>query len=125
MTDDVWTVERHMLAGNEQTVAIYRKIEEVVHSLGEISVSVSKTAITFKGPRRGFAGARPNRDGVVGYFDLMRQLPADPRIRRVSPYGRNLFVHGYRLRDEFELDATFVDWLTEAYQVGSGAHLQR
>ena len=120
---DKWTVYDHLRAGNDRTVALYRRVEELIHSLGPGSVAVAKTTITFKGTRRGFAGARPTQKGVVGYFDLMRELAPDPRIRSVSPYGRSLFVHQYVLGDDSDLDDTFAGWLEEAYAVGCGAHL--
>jgi hypothetical protein len=56
-------------------------------------------------------------------MDLMRQLPEDRRIRTISPYGRNLFVHHYLLSDIGDLDDDFIGWLREAYAVGCGAHL--
>ena len=118
-----WTVEDHLRAGNERTIALYRRVEQLIRSFGPGSMSVSKTTITFKGPRRGFAGARPTQKGLVGYFDLMREIPPDPRIRSVSPYGRNLFVHHYLLAEDGDLDDAFVGWLEEAYAIGCGAHL--
>lgn len=118
-----WTVEDHLRAGNERTIALYRRVEELILSFGPGSVSVSKTTITFKGTRRGFAGARPTQRGVAGYFDLMREIPPDPRIRSISPYGRNLFVHHFLLGEEGDLDEAFAGWLEEAYAVGCGAHL--
>lgn len=120
-----WTVEDHLNTGNEDTVALFEKIRALIDSFGPGSISVSKTTVTFKGTRRGFAGARPTDRAVVGYLDLMRQLPADHRITRAAPYGRNLYVHHYRLRDETELDEQFTSWLRDAYAVGCGAHLQR
>lgn len=123
--DDEWTVERHLLAGTPETVALYRRFSDVLHGFGPIRVAVAKTTITFKGTRRGFAGARPTPNALVGYLDLMRSLPPDPRIRRVSPYGRNLFVHQWRIEHDRELDDAFIGWLREGYAVGCGAHLAR
>lgn len=113
-----------MLAGDERSVALYRAVERVVRSFGPVTLSVSKSSITFKGPRRGFAGARPTSTGaVVGYFDLMRQLPAQRRIGAGTAYGRKLFTHQYRITEGSDLDDEFVGWLREAYDVGCGAHL--
>ena len=82
-----------------------------------------RAAITFKGSRRGFAGARPTAKGVQGYLDLMRPLPLEPRITRVSPYTKRLFVHQYVLRTPEDVDATFIGWVHEAFRVGEGDHL--
>jgi hypothetical protein len=119
-----WTVEDHLRAGTPATVALFQEVQSALESFGPITTSVSKTSVTFKGSRRGFAGARPTAKGVVGYLDVMRRLPDDRRIRTVSPYGRNLFVHHYLLTEASDLDEEFSGWLREAYAVGCGAHLR-
>jgi hypothetical protein len=83
---------------------------------------VSKTSITFKGSRRGFAGARPFQHGLRGYLDLQRSVE-DPRITNVSPYTKRLFVHHYRVATPDQLDDEFAGWIREAFAVGAGAHL--
>jgi hypothetical protein len=118
-----WTIEDHLRAGTDSTVALFRRVEAAIESFGPVSLSVSKSSVTFKGSRRGFAGARPTSKGVVGYFDIMRELPSDRRLHGISPYGSNLFVHHYRLAEDADLDEEFVSWLREAYAVGCGAHL--
>jgi len=126
MTDaHVWTVDDHLRDADPAAVRLWHRIDELIRSFGPVTHSVAKTTITFKGPRRGFAGARPLRAGVRGYFDLMRELPPDPRILSASPYGRRLFVHQFRLADESEFDDDVGAWLREAYDVGCGAHLDR
>jgi hypothetical protein len=83
---------------------------------------VAKSAITLKGARRGFAGARPGNRALSGYLDLQRRVD-DPRITRSSPYTGRLYVHQFRISAPGELDDEFADWIHEAYQVGNGAHL--
>ncbi len=121
--DHVWTVEDHLAGAPPEHVALYRQVEALVHAQGPVVVSVSKTTITFKGRRRGFAGARPTRRGVRGYLDLMRPVDDDPRITNVTPYTARLFVHQYLLRSPDDVDATFEAWVHEAYRVGEGDHL--
>jgi hypothetical protein len=118
-----WTIEDHLRGASAESVALFRRVQSTLESFGPTTASVSKSSVTFKGSRRGFAGARPTANGVVGYLDLMRQLPDDRRIRSISPYGSNLFVHHYRLADAGDLDDDFIGWLREAYAVGCGAHL--
>lgn len=126
ISDPPRMVEDHLRGQPEEFVALYRRLEAAIHSFGDVGVSVSKTTITFKGSRRGFAGGRPTANGVQGYFDLTRVVGTDdPRIRRVAPYQRNLQVHQYRLRTDDDLDETFIAWLREAYDVGCGAHLKK
>jgi hypothetical protein len=121
--DHVWTVEDHLRDAAPERVALYRQVEALILGHGDVTVSVSKTTITFKGSRRGFAGARPTAKGVQGYLDLMRPLPLERRITRVSPYTTRLFVHQYVLRTPDDVDATFAGWVHEAYRVGEGDHL--
>jgi hypothetical protein len=83
---------------------------------------VAWSAITLKGARRGFAGARPGPRALTGYLDLQRQVD-DPRITRSSPYTRRLYVHHFRVASPDQRDEQFASWLREAYQVGAGAHL--
>ncbi|MBX9243271.1 hypothetical protein ICW40_00410 [Actinotalea ferrariae] len=120
--DRTWSVEDHLEGADPAHVALYRQVEALVLAQGPVEVSVSKTTITFKGRRRGFAGARPTRTGVRGYLDLMRVVE-DPRITNVTPYTSRLFVHQYRLTGPQDLDETFAGWVHEAYRVGEGDHL--
>lgn len=116
----------HLRDAPLEHVELYRRLEEVIHGLGEITVSVSKSTITFKGSRRGFAGARPTRHGVRGYLDLTRRLDvADSRIISIAPYTARLFVHQFRLRSPEDLDDEFTAWLREGYRVGQGDHLRQ
>jgi hypothetical protein len=118
-----WTVERHLEAGSDAGRALWRRLAAIVAACGEHSVSVSKTTITFKGPRRGFAGARPSGDRLVGYFDVPYAVD-DPRVTSVAPYQKDLFVHHFRIEDPAQLDATFAVWIGDAYeQVGCGRRL--
>jgi hypothetical protein len=117
-----WTVERHLADQPPFAVDLFRRFIETVETIGPFTYSVSKTTITLKGERRGFAGARPFRDGVRGYFDLQREVH-DSRIVSVAPYAKRLHVHQFRLRSPTDIDDEFVGWLREAYAVGSGAHL--
>ena len=91
---------------------------------GPSATSVTKTAITLKGKRRGFAGAKPTLRSLDGYLDLQRELH-DVRIQRASRYTKRLFVHHFRVSALDQLDDQFADWVREAYDVGAGAHLRK
>ncbi len=119
-----WTVEDHLRGKPASVVDLYRRFFQIVQRCGPVELSVARTAITFKGSRRGFAGAKPTNRSLDGYLDLQARL-SDPRIRRVDPYTKRLFVHHFRITSSDELDAEFASWVREAYQVGQGAHLQR
>jgi hypothetical protein len=117
-----WTVEDHLSGQPESSVALYRDFVRLVEACGPFSYAVSKTSITFKGSRRGFAGARPTAQGLRGYLDLQRGVE-DPRISNVSPYTKRLFVHHFRITSADEMDEEFAGWVREAYAVGAGEHL--
>ena len=115
-----WTVERHLEAGSEAGRALWQQFADLVAGYGEHSLSVAKTTVTFKGPKRGFAGARPKGDELIGYFDVTYQVD-DPRIRTVSPYQKDLFVHHFRISSTDEIDEEFAGWIRDSYErVGCG-----
>ena len=127
VSDDVWTVERHLEGKPEASVELFWRLVGVLEGLGPVVFAPSKSTVTFKGSRRGCAGARPTASGVRGYFDVQRDILAstgDPRILSVAPYTARLFVHHFQLTSANELDDTVAGWLAEAYAVGRGDHLR-
>ena len=104
-------------------IALYDRFIRLAEDCGPFSYAVTKTAITLKGSRRGFAGVKPKRASLNGYLDLQRRVE-DARIQRSNPYMKRLFVHHFRVTTLFELDSGFAQWLKEAYAVGEGAHLR-
>ena len=122
MSHTEWTVHDHLRGRDPTVIRLYERFVELVDACGPVEPSVAKTAITFKGSRRGFAGAKPKNQWLDGYLDLQRELK-DPRIRRASPYTRRLFVHQFRVTALDQLDEEFSGWLREAYEVGQGGHL--
>lgn len=122
MTADEWTVQRHLAAASPDAIALYERFIALAAQCGPFRYRVTKTSITLKGTRRGFAGALPRRGPLRGYLDLTRQV-SDPRILSSAPYTRRLYVHQFRVTALDELDGQFAGWLAEAYAVGQGAHL--
>jgi Domain of unknown function (DUF5655) len=124
MDGGAWTVEDHLRGKPPGFVELYHRFVELVEACGPFSYAVAKTTITFKGSRRGFAGARPTTRGLVGYLDLQR-LVEDPRVTSTAPYTKRLFVHHFRISAHEQLDDEFAGWVREAYDVGQGGHLAR
>lgn len=118
-----WTVAHHLRGCDPAVVRLYERFVELVQACGDFEAVVTKTAISFKGTRRGFAGAKPKKHWLNGYLDLQRQL-TDPRIRSASPYTKRLFVHQFRVETLDQLDEDFAGWIREAYDVGQGLHLE-
>lgn len=123
MADRSWNVEDHLRDKPQHVVSLYEAFVELVGRCGPFTYSVTKTAIVFKGTRRGFAGCVLGNRGLRGYLDLQREV-ADERISSVAPYTKRLFVHHFRVQAPTELDETFAGWVSEAYAVGRGDHLR-
>ena len=48
MSAEGWTVEDHLAAGTPASVALWRDLEQAIQSFGPVSLSVSKSTVTFK-----------------------------------------------------------------------------
>ena len=123
MDSEEWTVEDHLAGRPDEVIDLYRHFIALVEACGTFSYRVTKTAVTLKGSRRGFAGLKPTGRSLDGYLDLQREL-RDPRITRTSPYTSRLFVHQFRVTSLDQLDQEFAGWVREAYEVGAGAHMR-
>ncbi|UUT34659.1 DUF5655 domain-containing protein [Microbacterium elymi] len=121
--DAEWTVARHLADKPDFAIALYHRFIEMVEAVGPFTYAVSKSTITLKGKRRGFAGAHPVQSGLRGYFDLQRVV-SDARISSSAPFSNRLFVHYFRIESADQLDHRFAEWLREAYAVGNGAHIR-
>jgi hypothetical protein len=116
-----WSVERHLADKPKAVINLYGRFVSLLAPCGPHTVSVTKTAIAFKGTHRGFAGAKPRKTSLDGFLDLQREVQ-DERFLRVSPYTKSLYVHQFRITSAAQLDDSFAALVEEAYQVGCGAH---
>src|SRR5271167_4273283 len=115
-----WTIERHLLGKPPEVIALYHRFIELAQACGPFTYAISKSAITLKGTRRGFAGAALGQRALRGYLDLPRRVE-DARITRSDAYTKRLYVHHFRVDNPGQIDEQFAGWLGEAYQVGAGA----
>ena len=122
MDRDRWSIERHLAGKSALVHDLYRRFIELVEACGPFTYTVTKTAISLKGSRRGFAGARPKMHTLDGFLDL-QHVVRDARIVRNSAYTKRLYVHQFRISLATQLDDRFASWVREAYDVGAGAHL--
>lgn len=97
MTDDEWTIERHLVGKPAEIVELYHRFIELAQTCGPFTYSVAKTAIVLKGSRRGYAGVGLGMTSIDGHLDLQRPVAGDPRIRRSAPYTKKLFVNYLRV----------------------------
>jgi hypothetical protein len=121
--DHVWTVEDHLAGKAPAVIELYEQLVRLIKACGPFEYAVAKTAISFKGRRRGFAGAVLAPQSLDGHLDLQRRIEGDTRIRSAAPYTKRLFVHHFRVTSPDQLDDEFAGWVREAYDVGQGAHL--
>jgi hypothetical protein len=122
MTQGVaWTVEDHFRDKPEHIRSLYEVFERAIAACGPYQTSVTKTAISFKGSVRGFAGATPRAKSLTGFLDLQEQVHGPP-FTRVTPYTSRLWVHRFVIKKADELDDRFVALVQAAYEVGQGAH---
>jgi Domain of unknown function (DUF5655) len=117
-------IEAHLDSASPAALALFERFRSLILRCGPTTLRVTKTSITFKGARRGFAGARPHQTSLRGYLDLQRPA-SHPTVRAVAPYTERLFVHQFIVREIADMDDAFAALVAEAYAVGAGAHLGR
>jgi hypothetical protein len=119
-----WTIEDHLRGKPDDVRNLYEAFERAIAACGPYDTTVTKTAISFKGPARGFAGATPRANSLSGFLDLMTEVH-EPPFTRVTPYTSTLWVHRFVIERPEQFDNTFATCVREAYRVGQGAHRAR
>ena len=119
-----WTIEDHLHGKSDWVRALYEAFERLIAGCGAYDTSVTKTAIAFKGPVRGFAGATPRVKTLTGFLDLTEAVHEEP-FTRVTAYTSRLWVHRFVIERPEQLDERFAVRVRAAYQVGQGAHRSR
>ena len=89
--------------------------------LGPVEVLAEKSRIAFH-VRMSFAAVMPRRRWLDGHLVLARSV-ASERFRRVEVFSPRNVLHAFRLTAPEQVDAEFVSWLAEAYDVGRQRHL--
>jgi hypothetical protein len=116
-----WTIEDHLRGKADHVRALYELFERAIAACGPFDVTVTKTAISYKGVVRGFAGVTPRSNTLTGFLDLMEEVH-EPPFTRVVPYTSTLWVHRFVVERAEQLDNRFATRVGEAYRVGQGAH---
>jgi hypothetical protein len=117
----MWTVEDHLRDKPASVRVLFERLDQLIRACGPSERNVTKTAITYKGVVRGFAGVTPRRQHLVGFLDLTQEVREAP-FTRVTPYTKRLWVHRFAIHDVAELDRAFAARVAQAYAVGQGAH---
>lgn len=116
---DTTTVEDHLRDKDPALVTLFHAFAQAVQDAGPYAYAPIKAQVGFQGQKRIFAGVSLTKRGLEGYLDLPRSVESS-RFRSVAPYTRRLFVHHFVLTSADQLDAEFIGWIQEAYQVGQG-----
>ncbi len=115
--------------GHETALRLYSLLEEAMDGLGEFSVEVKKTQISF---RRGciFACASLRKlPGVPGQsLILTLMLPyrlESPRVLQAVQAGAGRWTHHIAVAAPGEIGGELLNWLREAYEFGLFRSLRR
>ncbi|MDQ1418330.1 MAG: hypothetical protein QOJ52_292 [Acidimicrobiaceae bacterium] len=105
----------------EKIRGLYQVFERIIAACGPYGMTVTKTAISFKGSVRGFACATPRSTSLAGFLDLMKEVH-EPPFTRVAPYTSRLWVHRFVVETVEQFNDEFAARVREAYLVGEGDH---
>ena len=112
----------HHFAGRDPIVReLFDLVASTVQSIGPVTILPEKTRIAFQ-VRMSFAQVTPRKHWLDGHVVLARRLD-HPRFRRIDTISHRNHVHSFRLERPNDIDATFADWMREAYAVGAQHHL--
>ena len=111
-------------AGKPATVrALFERILEVVRACGPVTILPEKTRIAFH-VRMSFMVLTIQKSALRGHF-VLSAVQHHPRFTRVTTYSPRNHVHEFRVAALSDIDATFQQWVAQAYRVGQQRHLQR
>ena len=109
-------LDGHFAGADPAVRETFERILAVVRAAGPVTVLPEKTRIALH-VRMSFAAFTPRRRWLDGHLVLAREV-ADDRFRRVQVFSRGNVLHEFRLASVDDIDARFVAYLGEAYQVG-------
>lgn len=123
MHDEAERSPEDLFDGFPEGLAICNAAQEAVSTVGEASMTVTKSQVTFR-RRRGFAYVwRPGQYvasdvPAVLSIALPREVTS-ARFKEVAHPSANVWMHHIELHEASELDDQVLGWLTEAYASAS------
>ena len=109
-------LDRHFTRSDPSVRATFDRVLAALSKLGPVEVLPEKTRIALH-VRMSFAAFTPRRRWLDGHLVLARSVPDGP-FRRVQVFSKGNVLHEFRLASVDDVDARFVAYLGEAYQVG-------
>jgi hypothetical protein len=116
-------LDDHFRAKSEEVRATFDAIVDAVEQFGPVTILSEKTRIALHA-RMSFAAFMPRRRWLNGHLVLARRID-NPRFSRIETFSPRNVLHAFRLSSLPEVDAEFIAWLGEAYEVGMQRHLHR
>jgi uncharacterized protein DUF5655 len=116
-------LDRHFADADRDVRAAFDQVLAAVSAFGPVQVLPEKTRIALQ-VRMSFAPFTPRRHWLNGHLVLARHADS-PRFLKAEELSPRNVVHTFRLASAADVDAEFVSWLAEAYQVGCQQHLRR
>ena len=111
----------HFRGKNPRLKKTFKKFLAMAKRCGPILVTHQKTRIVLQGRVR-FAGIVPRKSYLLAGLSL--QYPSkDKRFMKVVRYGPRWYGHYFRFEKPSDLDASWMPFIREAYQVGQ-QHLE-
>jgi hypothetical protein len=116
-------LDDHFRGKSPMVRATFDAVLAAVTGFGEVTVLPEKTRIALHA-RMSFAALMPRRDWLNGHLVLAHRID-NPRFSRIETFSERNVLHAFRLRSPDEVDAEFIGWLAQAYEVGMQHHLRR
>jgi Domain of unknown function (DUF5655) len=116
-------LDRHFADTDRGARAAFDQVLAAVSAFGPVQALPEKTRIALH-VRMSFAAFTPRRHWLNGHLVLARHA-GSPRFLRAGELSPRNVVHTFRLTSAADVDAEFLRWLAEAYQVGCQQHLRR
>src|SRR5215469_11593342 len=116
-------LDQHFAGSDPAVRAMFDRVLAVVSAFGPVHVLPEKTRIALH-VRMSFAVFVPRLHWLTGHLVLARHA-GSPRFLKAEELSPRNVVHTFRLTSAANVDAEFVGWLAEAYQVGCQRHLRR
>lgn len=112
------TVEDHLNNANPLVAELYKRFNEIVQTVGVVSVVPTETRIDFQA-RMIFSSVEFREDSLLLNLVMPHRIDS-VRISRVDTYSETRYANYISITSLDDYDAEFTAWLQEAYNLGAG-----